>query len=208
MMEIALSGILFGLLLSVMIGPVFFSLIQSSIEKGLIAGIVMALGILASDAFYVWLTNFSLKGVINHPQFSFYLGLAGGIIMLVFGVYNFFKPIPVKGSKQIRLSKSLVANQFLKGVFLNGINPFVLLFWVGMVSFVSIDRGYDQEQKLIFFSSLLSTVFIIDIGKSYLAHKLRSLITSRVILILNKLVGMALFGFGMRLLWFAYMNKM
>ena len=205
-MEAVISGILFGLLLSVMIGPVFFSLIQSSVEKGFTAGVIMAVGILLSDAFYVWLTNFSLRGLINHPRFSFYLGFVGGVIMLAFGVYNFFKPIAKKGIKQVRIGKSLVINQFLKGVFLNGINPFVLLFWVGMVSFVSIDRGYGQEHKFIFFITLLSTVFIVDIGKSYLAHKLRSLITSRLILILNKVVGLALFIFGLRLLWFAYNN--
>ncbi len=205
-MEVVISGILFGLLLSVMIGPVFFSLIQSSVEKGFFAGAIMSLGILFSDAFYVWLTNFSLRSLFSHPRFSFYLGFIGGVIMLAFGVYNFFKPLAKKGIKQVRLSKSLALNQFLKGVSLNGINPFVLLFWVGMVSFVSIDRGFDQEQKFIFFTSLLSTVFITDIGKSYLAHKLRSLVTNRLILILNKIVGIALFMFGVRLLWFAYGN--
>ena len=190
-----------------MIGPVFFSLLQSSIEKGFIAGLIMAFGILVSDAFYVWLGNFSLQGVINHPQFSTYLGLVGGIILIVFAIYNFFKTIPKKGVKQIRMSKSLVVNQFLKGLFLNGVNPFVLLFWLGMISYVSIDRGYDPQQKLMFFIALLSTVFLIDIGKSYLAHKLRRLITNRLILILNKVVGIALLIFGLRLFWFAYSNS-
>ncbi len=205
-MEIVISGILFGLLLSVMIGPVFFALIQSSIEKGLLAGTIMAVGILASDAFYVWLTNFSLQKIIYHPQFSFYLGLVGGVIMIGFGIYNFFKPIPKTGVKQMRISKSFIINQFLKGVFLNGINPFVWLFWVGMVSYLTVDRVYDQEEKLIFFSSLLAVVFFIDVGKSYLAHTLRRVITGRIILILNKWVGVALSAFGLRLLWFSYVN--
>ena len=52
-MDIVINGLLFGLLLCVLIGPVFFALIQNAIEKGFYSGFFMAIGIALSDAFYI-----------------------------------------------------------------------------------------------------------------------------------------------------------
>ena len=44
-MEIILSGIGMGIVLSFLTGPVFFALIKTSIEKGFYAGVALAAGV-------------------------------------------------------------------------------------------------------------------------------------------------------------------
>ena len=44
------SGIGFGLLLAIMLGPVFFTILQTSLHEGFKAGLFLAFGVLLSDA--------------------------------------------------------------------------------------------------------------------------------------------------------------
>jgi len=53
MIEAIITGIGFGLVLSVLTGPVFFALIKTSIEKGFHAGVAMALGVVTSDMVFI-----------------------------------------------------------------------------------------------------------------------------------------------------------
>jgi len=64
-----LEGISMGLLLSAMIGPVFFTLIQNSIQSGFRNTAVLAFGILASDLIYVLITYFSVSIFTQNPYF-------------------------------------------------------------------------------------------------------------------------------------------
>ena len=93
-------------------------------------------------------------------------------------------------------------HQVLKGFFLNGINPFVLFFWISIVSKVSIDFEYSNNQALGFFVALVLTVFIVDVLKSHFATKLREIVTARFMKIMNRIVGIALIIFALRLLNF------
>ena len=48
-----ISGIGLGLVLAMMVGPVFFARIQLSIDKGFVAAVLMALGVVVSDGIYI-----------------------------------------------------------------------------------------------------------------------------------------------------------
>ena len=50
---IILNGILFGMLLSILIGPVFFVLLETSIKKGARHAIFIDIGVLLSDVLYL-----------------------------------------------------------------------------------------------------------------------------------------------------------
>ena len=52
-MAVVLNGIIFGFLLSFLLGPAFFVLIETSIKKGFKSAVFLDLGILLSDAIYL-----------------------------------------------------------------------------------------------------------------------------------------------------------
>ncbi len=193
------NGFLFGLLLSVLIGPVFFALIQNSIEKGFKAGIFMAVGIALSDSFYIFITYFGISRLTENPSFNMWLGGIGGLIMLGFGLVYMLKPVPVKGAKQAHEESSKWFQQILKGFFLNGVNPFVLFFWIGIMTKISLDFQFSENQTLVFFVTLIATVLTTDVLKSYFAMKLSQIVTPRFMKIMNRVVGIALILFSLRL---------
>jgi len=198
-MDIILNGLGFGLLLCVLIGPVFFTLLQNSVEKGFLPGFFMAVGIAISDAMYIVITYLGISQLVENPSFNMWLGGIGGSIMLIFGIIYIAKPIPKKGLKQLHAEETKWFQQILKGFALNGINPFVLIFWIGIISKVTIDFQYDTNEAITFFSVLILTVFGVDVLKAYFATKLSEIVTPQFMKIMNRVVGVALILFSLRL---------
>ena len=84
MIQALIEGVGMGLLLSLMIGPVFFTLIQTSLEQGFRHSFILATGILFSDLIYVLITYWGVSIIINNPLLEIYLGFAGGVILTSF----------------------------------------------------------------------------------------------------------------------------
>lgn len=201
-MEIVFNGLKLGIVLTFLIGPVFFTIIQTSIERGFWNGVWVALGVSVSDILYVTVCYFGLVQFIQEPTFRYYLAYVGGSILILFGIYHLF----IKSRKKIAHALGSVQGKsklryFVKGFLINGISPMVLIFWVGTISVASLDFGYTRGVEfLIFFIVVLSTVLATDIGKAFLADKLRILFTPRFITIMNVGVGICLIIFGARLI--------
>lgn len=203
MSAVIFKGVLFGLLLAVMLGPVFFALIQNSIVKGLKAGVIMALGIAAADISYIVLMYFSVQQFKDNPTVSVVFGALGGLIIFITGLLSLKKKAFNLGA-EIKTNKRGMLKQFLKGFVLNGINPFVLLYWLGVMSLVTVNYNYSKPQVMTFFFAIIGTLLITDMTKVILAQKLRNFITEKRLLIMNRVVGVALILFSIRLFVFAY----
>ena len=203
MFTIIINGILFGLLLAIMLGPVFFALIQNSIVKGFRAGIYMALGIALADTLYIFLMYFSVRLFRNNDVISMWLGIIGGTIILTTGLISLMKK-PVAREEQVKTVKKGFIRQFVKGFALNGINPFVLLYWLGVMTLVTKSYQYTKADMVIFFIALIGTLLITDVAKVALARSLRKWITEKRMDVMNKIVGLALILFSFRLFYYAF----
>ena len=199
------EGFSMGLLLSAMIGPVFFTLVQSSLENGFRYSAILAFGILISDLLYVIVTYFGVSFLAKFPNFQFFLAVGGGIVLIGFGVATFFKKyIERPNTGGVPVLKGQKLNGFIKGFSINGINPFVLLFWISVAGLVSVNEEYAKADVGFYYVGILATVFCIDLLKAFVAKKLRSFVTPKLMGRMNKAVGIALLFFGLRLFWFAF----
>ncbi|HEU5289048.1 MAG TPA: LysE family transporter, partial [Cyclobacteriaceae bacterium] len=178
-MEIVLKGIFSGFVLAILVGPVFFTLLQTSIERGFSSGVYVAIGISASDALYISLSYLGFASFFNSPEFQVYLGYIGGFIIFCFGAYYLF----IKSRKKMNFSAEHVREKkplklMAKGFIINGFNPMVLIFWIGTISIATGKLGYTKApQALTFLFSIVGTVFITDLIKAKLADQLRVILT-------------------------------
>jgi threonine/homoserine/homoserine lactone efflux protein len=204
-MEMVFNGLKLGIVLTFLIGPVFFTILQTSVEKGFRNGVLVSLGVSLSDIMYVAICYFGVVQFINNPEFRFYLAYAGGGILILFGLYHLFVKSRRKMTASIDVaSEKKMYRYFIKGFIINGMSPMVLIFWIGAISIASLDFGYSKGfEFFIFFTAVLGTVLFTDILKAYLADKLRSLVTHRLMTIINMVVGVCLLIFGARLIWTA-----
>jgi threonine/homoserine/homoserine lactone efflux protein len=198
-----IKGLLFGLLLAFLLGPVFFALLQTSIEKGFRAGLFMAIGVSLSDSFYMFITYTGVAFLSDSSQVKFILGLIGSVIMILFGLFTFLKPVPKRGLRGAHIESNNYARKIAKGFILNAINPFIFIFWLGVAGMINIKLDYSFNQAFLFYTGVIAIVLSTDVTKAFLANRIRDLITPRLMKILNRTVGMALILFGFRLLYYA-----
>jgi threonine/homoserine/homoserine lactone efflux protein len=193
------SGISFGLLLAIMLGPVFFTLLQTSLHEGFRAGTHLALGVMLSDAAVIAACYFFaslLKTMDSHHKI---MSIVGGVLMIGFGVFNFFHKIKLK---EVDDDKKTVHTQFiLKGFLLNLLNPAVFFFWLGVVGLIKSREEYKPIHEAIFLGATITTVFSTDLLKSYVANRIKNILKPNVMVWINRAIGVVLVGFGVSMLW-------
>ncbi len=216
-MEYVFQAIGIGFLLSIMIGPVFFVLLEISITKGFKSALIFDLGVLLSDLFYIVISLFfayQLKG-LGDVKNNLALSILGGSLFMAFGVYNlFFKKVrlaPIDLDRElIDLPEQQVKPKrkkdntmlVLKGFTLNLLNPGVVIYWLAIIA-----KGFDLVAKYesdihisIYLAIILITFFGIDCLKAYVANKLKPLVTVNLLKALNLLIGVIFSGTGVFLI--------
>lgn len=198
MIEPVLSGIGFGLLLAIMVGPVFFALIQTALHEGFRAGVNLALGVLLSDAAWIFITYFFASQIDLAGKYRVYVGWIGGFIIIAFGVFTLLSKIK---AKDVDDGKKVVHAKFmLKGFLLNSFNPAVPVFWLGVISVVKLKEEYTHLHEAFFFGTVLTTVFATDLVKSFASHRLKRLLKHNVLVWISRITGIALVGIGIRMI--------
>lgn len=203
-MEVILNGIVTGVVLAFLIGPVFFAIIQTSIERGFWSGFFVAVGASLSDILYITVSYLGLIRFMQTENFRNYLAYGGGIVLLLFGLYYLF----VKNKKLTNFDPEKVHTRswfrlMSKGFIINGLSPMVLFFWLATIGVATTRLGYDSAREIsVFFTSIVGTVFSTDLLKAKLADKLRLIITTKFIRIMNIVLGILLIVFAGRLILF------
>jgi len=198
MIEPILSGIVFGLVLAIMLGPVFFTLLQTSVHEGFKAGVHLAFGVLLSDAACITVAYFFASQLDLTGRYKMAVGWIGGALLIGFGILNFFRKVK---PKEVDDDKKTVHAKFvLKGFAMNTLNPAVLLFWIGIISLVKLKEDYTRTEDFLFFACVLSTVFGMDLLKSFIANRISHLLNAKVLHWINWSVGIVLIGFGLRMI--------
>lgn len=198
-----INGIEFGIVLAFLIGPVFFTILQASVEKGFGVGVLVALGVSLSDLLYVLICYLGLSAFVSQPEVKLYMGMIGGVILVAFGAYHLFVKSRSKDFSNPGAVREQVTLRYLaRGFLINSMSPMVPLFWIASVSMATLEFGYtSQGYFATFFAGVLVTALATDILKAYLAGRLREMINHRVLVLMNVGVGVILMGFGGRLLY-------
>jgi threonine/homoserine/homoserine lactone efflux protein len=211
MIEALLKGITLGLLLSISVGPVMFSIIKQSLNNGHTGGLAFIIGVSASDITMVLISNVFTQLFATLSSHKKEIGIAGSVFLISVGIYFlFFKKIKVNEEGQqvfVPFRKRDYARLALSGYFMNTLNPAVFLFWfTASTTFIN----HTLQQKLVLFLVCLAIVFSTDIAKVMLAGKIRKKLTPHNIHIINRVNGIILIGFGLALIWglLAYADKL
>jgi len=207
MMHPLITGIGTALIIAILPGPVFFALIQSSIQKGVRFAGLFALGVAVSDLLCIVTVHFFVSGIIKNPVIQNVIASVGGLLMCIFGFYYLFKPAERRVPLNPLQREVKGGSFFLKGFVLNIFNPMVLFSWFAVVTIMSVKYNNNDIYIFSYFGALVLTILIIDLLKSYIANKFKSVFTNRLMTRLNKILGVTLVVIGVKFLIEAYMGK-
>ncbi len=212
---IVLEGIIIGLSLALVMGfgPSFFTLIQTSINRGFKSAMLLDFGIVLNDVMIVCLMMMTnLQFNITDEKNLTLAGISASIILIIFGIYTFNlspqKIIKISESNNLTIEK--MNEKFddepswivyiSKGFVINIFNPFVWIFWITCVATASSNYGGNKNSLILFFIGVFSTVLFFDIIKAAGAYSLKKFFTESMLKRLNQITGVALILFGLYLI--------
>jgi threonine/homoserine/homoserine lactone efflux protein len=196
------SGVSMGLMLGALIGPIFFTLIQTAVERGFRAGAAVAFGEWASDVGFIAATYFGMTWLLAHLDqdlFKYYIGMLGGIILILFGASSLLTKIKIDRTAQPINARTL-SGFFLKGIAINSINPFTFIFWIGTTGAYVIENNLPPLDATVFYSSIIGTIAFFDILKIWAAKQLRAHLQPHHIVLMRRIAGIALIFSGILLI--------
>jgi len=195
-----LEGFAVGLGMVIFLGPVFFTLLKSSLQHGFRAGFSVATGIILSDVAALFLCYFGAASFLEKEANQTWMAVAGTVILAGLGLRYLLKKHV--GKERIGSIQAKDYPAFLmKGFLVNFVNPFVFVVWIGLIGMGQTKFGRGVEFWM-FSSGLLVGIYTQDITKVVFAHRISSLIRPDILAKAYKVIGVLLLVFAGRLLWF------
>lgn len=209
-MQTIFEGIILGVTLSIFFGfgPALVAEIQTSILRGFWPAVLLAFGVFLSDAALVAL------GFLGAVQFfennEIILGIIGGIVLIIFGIVTYRRKATINidnPDSVIKQNEPNFLTYILKGFIINITNPFIWIFWMGVVVGFTANYKADVFMLIIFFAAALGTVFLFDMLKIFSAYKVKKYIQTHNIVWINRIAGVGLVVFGLYLVIRTYLES-
>lgn len=194
-----LNAILLGFGLSFMMGPVFFTLLETSISKGFRAALSFDLGVMVADIMFISISYYGSVSILKKIQNDPRIFLVGGVVLILYGAFTLFN----KKTKKIITDEELVVVEnnnyfglFVKGFFLNSINFGVLAFWLAIVLAVSSNFLMDGSKVFRYFAVMIIAFLCTDIVKILAAKQLKQRMTPVMMRKVRHTLGVFFIIFG------------
>lgn len=183
MFEAIVHGIGLGLLMAVLVGPVFFALMGVALHYSKRAAIWFAVGTSLSDCIYALIVYISVGTFRLSHTAKWRMWVCGWLVFIVMGIVMIVRTLrhEQEKHKELHLRKHPHRSNFLgQGFVTNSLNPSVVLFWATAVSssVATLPRRWLIPVLII---TTLVTFFTTDLIKVSLAEKLKNIITQRTL---------------------------
>jgi threonine/homoserine/homoserine lactone efflux protein len=189
----------YGFLLAFAVGPVFFTLIETSITKGFKAAVFFDLGAMFADIIFILIAFYSTSKILEKVKDDPGLLVFGGAVLIAYGIISYIRTAKsfIKIAREhyaVNVKKNL-GGLFLKGFLLNFVNFGVLAGWIGTIIMANA-LTTAKNGVFLFLTTVLATFFLTDLLKITLAKKLRNKMTPRFTYKTKKWVSILIIGFG------------
>ena len=192
-----LQGLGFGLVLQISVGPVCIAVLHKGIEQGFRHALAMSWGAALVDALYICLSILGVSALLQFQSARTIIGVGGAVLLLAFGLRYLRAPTGTTRSQQC--SKSPLRS-FAYGVALTLTNPLTILFWGAVLGAMMSTRTFGGGWGVFFFAAGCVTATLLFLTAVALAgHFLEPLLSPRLALWLNRVVGLFLIGFALKL---------
>lgn len=204
------QGLALGLSLSLITGPIFFTIVQTSLRFGWKSGALVGIGIAISDTLLILAAYFGLKqmeGWIAQPEVQLGMAAAGSLVLISIGIAMWMRLNPTTSPARFPMIWRQ-AGHLITGFLINTLNPFTVLFWITITGSIVFASKWSAGQSWVFYGTLLFIITGTDIVKAVVAQQLTRWLKPHYLRRVQQLVAAALICFGLllvaRTLWTLY----
>lgn len=202
------NGLATGLFLQLAIGPVFFYIVNLTLQKSFYDGLVAVLAVTIVDYLYITLSIIGIGKLLEKKKTKNVFGIISSIVLIIFGA------IIIKGiatndlSATVDIKSVSILSSFLSVFFLTISSPMTIVFFTSIFTAKAVEHNYTKRDLYIFGFSVGSATFLFMGLSVILFSLLKQSVPIALIQVLNLLVGVVLIGYGiMRLIKILKLKK-
>lgn len=198
MIPIMLDGLLTGLTLQLAIGPVFFYILNISLQRTLLEGFLAVIAVTLVDYLFITLAVIGVGRHLENPNTKRIFGIIGSVVLLGFGVVMIISAGGIDiHTPSSPISESNHFSSFLSAFLLTISSPLTILFWTGLFAARGVEKGYTKQQ-MVFFGLGAGLATLLFLGASVsLVSMIKTSIPVWLPRFLNIGVGLVLMSYGM-----------
>ncbi len=149
-LSLLIKGIVIGLMVSIPLGPIGVLVIQRTVNKSRMAGLLSGMGAALSDTLYAIIAGFSLTFVINFiRENEFFFQVIGAIVVLALGIHIFFKN-PVTDLRRNRLKGNTHIQDILSSFLVTFSNPLTVFVFLAVFASSGVANSLEHPYNSFF----------------------------------------------------------
>ena len=193
------SGLKFGLLLQIAVGPMCLMVFNTAKNVGFLIALSLVLAIALVDAFYITLAGLGVSKLLEKEKIKKIFKIIGSLVLILFGIniiLNVFGKNIIPGLNL----KPTSTNIFIQGLVLTLSNPITIVFWGSVLTTKIIEDKLKKKELIIFSIGLVSSTLSFLTLVAILGTMLSNFIPDNISSILNVIVGILIIFFGIKML--------
>ncbi|MFA6992534.1 MAG: LysE family transporter [Candidatus Gracilibacteria bacterium] len=195
-MKVFKNGIITGLIIQFATGPVFFFIVNLSLQKTIYDGFAGVIAVTLVDYLYIALAIFGLNKLLEKKKIKKIFGILSSAILIIFGAIIIKNITDVSISTPLNTGSTDILSSFISVFFLTIFSPMTIVFWTGLFAAKAVEYNYSKRELLIFGLAvgLATPIFM---GTSVVLFSLlKEAVPIILIQILNLMVGCLLILYG------------
>lgn len=198
--DILISGLIIGILVSAPMGPIGMLCIQRTLNKGRWSGFFTGIGAGLSDLCYCLLTGLCLSMVQTFiERNAIIIQIFGSIVLIAFASWLFNRN-PAAALRKPKRSRSSFGTDVATGFLFTASNPLILFFIIGLFGrFNFLLPEYERSHFVAGYLAILLGALLWWYVITYFVNKVRAHFNVRSMWLINRIIGsiillMALYG--------------
>ena len=193
------SGLKFGLLLQIAVGPMCLMVFNTAKNVGLLVAMSLVLAITIVDAFYITLASIGVSSLLEKERIKKAFKIIGSTVLIIFGINIILNVFEINIIPGLNLQPT-TTNIIIQGLVLTLSNPITIVFWGSVLTTKIIEDKLEKKELIIFSIGLVSATLFFLTLVAILGTILSNFIPEYISNILNIIVGVLIIGFGIKLL--------
>lgn len=189
-LTLLIKGIVIGFLVSIPLGPIGILVIQRTVNKSRLAGLLSGMGAALSDTLYAVIAGFSLTFLIDFiREHEMIFQAFGALVVLALGIHIFFKN-PVTDLRRNKLKGNTHFQDIISSFLVTFSNPLTVFVFLAVFTSsgvaVSMEKPYHSFFVIL---GIFTGAFIWWFSLSGIVSLVKHKINLRILWWINKTAG-------------------
>ena len=194
------SGMKFGMILQLAVGPMCLLVFNTASSAGMPAGMATVLAIAAVDAAYIALAALGVSAAMRKDSVRNAVSVVGAAVLIAFGMDSLLGAFGMRLLPAVSLlSGEAAGGHFVKGALLTASNPLTIIFWGGVFATKASEGGMAGGRLALFGAGCVASTLLFLSSVALVSSFAGSFLPEAAIKALNGAVGAVLIYFGVRL---------